>query len=434
MDFLIFQLYRWLALPTALTLLHLLQGFLPAKIQEMIKDRENLNLQLLPARPLWIHASSGEIEYAKSVIRKLKAEFPQTPILVTYFSPSAKKLIQKFPGIDLAMALPWDSMKAVKKFLDFYQPRLFLIARTDVWPEIAHEARLRKIPSLLFAATMTRESSRRGFFAGSLSRTALGSLDQIFAVSSDDQQVFHELGVPNVEVAGDTRYDQVLYRLQNPNPVRTELRPPFSATKSGKIFVAGSTWPQDEEVLLPALTSWITLGNRVILAPHEISEARLSELEKKLAGLNFKFDRYSKAVTWNSDLLLVDQVGCLQELYTWGDVAFVGGSFKDKIHSVMEPLCVGLPVLVGPKHTNNREALQFQHVILEPGFFAVNVMQNSRDFQESLSRCLKISTPSPKILQKIQDLSGGSTKIADWVRPLMSRSSQKGPLYKSLTL
>ncbi len=418
MDFLIFQFYRWIALPIVLVFLNLLKHFLPAKIQEMIQDRENLNLQLLPARPIWIHASSGEIEYAKSVIRNLKSLFPQTPILVTYFSPSAKKLIQKFPGIDLAMALPWDSRKAVRKFLDFYQPRLFLIARTDVWPEIARETHLRKIPSLLFSATLTMESSRRGFLSGSLSRTALRNLDQIFSVSREDLEIFHDMGILNVEVTGDTRYDQVLNRLRNPNPIRLELKPTLLR---GKIFVAGSTWPDDEEILVPALASWIASGNRVILAPHEISEARILEIQKRLQDLHLTVDRYSQAPAWNSEILLVDQIGCLQELYTWGDLAFVGGSFKDKIHSVMEPLCAGLPVLVGPYHTNNREALQFQHLLLEPGFFAVNLVQSSKDFEEILARSLKIRTPNPKILAKVQELSGASSLITDWVQPRISK-------------
>lgn len=415
MDFLIFQVYRWLALPVVLFFLQVMQGFLPGKIQEMIRDRENLNLQVLPARPIWIHASSGEIEYAKAVIRKLKARFPQTPILVTYFSPSAKKLIQQFPGIDLAMALPWDSRSAVRKFLDFYQPRIFLIARTDVWPEIASEVHRRKIPSLLFSATMTMESSRRRFFSGSLSRRALRCLDQIFSVSREDLELFHGMGIQNVQIAGDTRYDQVLYRLQEPNPVRLELKPPEN--HSGKIFVMGSTWPEDEKILFPALASWIAKGNRVILAPHEVSETRLSEIEKGLAVFDLKTDRYSQVPTWQSEILLVDRIGCLQELYTWGDVAFVGGSFKDKIHSVMEPLCAGLPVLVGPFCTNNREALQFQHLLLEPGFFAVNVIQNSRDLDERLSQSLTITTPHPLILQKVRSLSGASSLITDWVQP-----------------
>ncbi|PIS10813.1 MAG: hypothetical protein COT73_07475, partial [Bdellovibrio sp. CG10_big_fil_rev_8_21_14_0_10_47_8] len=153
-DEIIFFFYRFVAVPLALGLLQIVRRVLPVKIQEMMIDRAMRNLQALPGSPLWIHASSGEIEYAKSVIRDLKIHFPQVPVLVTYFSPSAKRLIQNFPGIDLAMALPWDRAKDLEKFLDFYRPKACLFARTDVWPKLSNQLRLRKIPSLLFAATL----------------------------------------------------------------------------------------------------------------------------------------------------------------------------------------------------------------------------------------------------------------------------------------
>ena len=380
----------------------------------MLSDRENMNLQLLPARPLWIHASSGEIEYAKSVIREIKRCYPQIPVMVTYFSPSAKKLIQKFSGIDLAMALPWDHRHSVQKFLDFYKPRAFLVARTDVWPEIAVETKRRRIPSLLFAATIAEHSSRKGWIAGALTRTALNSLSQIFCVSAADLENLQSLGVrTEASVAGDTRFDQVIYRLKNPNPVKTELKP---QGKNTKIFVMGSTWPQDEEILLPALKKWIGLGHRAILAPHEVGTERIEKLEAELEKiLGKRPDRYSKINSWTAPVLLVDQMGVLQELYAWGDVAFVGGSFKDKVHSVMEPLCAGLPVLVGPYHQNNREALQFQNSLLKPGFFAVNVVQNSKEIEDILYQALDLPTPNPLILKKTQEFSHTTEKIIDWL-------------------
>lgn len=413
-DFLIFTLYRFLAMPLALIVLRLCSPWLPEKMKEMLIDREQLNLQALPARPIWIHASSGEIEYAKSVIREAKRLYPQVPILVTYFSPSAKKLIQKFSGIDLAMALPWDHRSKVKKFLDYYKPRAFLIARTDVWPEIASEAAVRGIPGLLFAATVSGKSSRKGWIAGALTRTALNSLSQIYCVSIEDHDNLVEMGVRTpIEVAGDTRFDQVIFRLRNPNPVKMELKP---QPKKGKIFVMGSTWPQDEEILLPALKKWIGLGHQAIIAPHEVSDDRLAQLEKSIEKISGRRpDRYTKINTWTSPILLVDQIGCLQELYAWGDVAFVGGSFKDKVHSVMEPLCVGLPVLVGPYHTNNREALQFQNTLVSPGFFAVNVIQNSGDLEKALYQILELETPHPAVLKKTKESSQATEKIMMWL-------------------
>lgn len=411
-DWLVYLIYRFFALPLAVGILKIFSAFLPSKIQEMVADRSFKNLQLLPARPIWIHAASGEIEYAKSVIRTLKEEFPQVPILVTYFSPSAKKLIQKFPGIDLAMALPWDQVSELEKFLKFYQPRICLIARTDVWPELALQNKKRKIPTALFAATFSQESSRKGFLSGSLTRMALNSLSQIFCVSEEDETNLKKLGIRTpIQVRGDTRFDQVIYRLKNPDNFRSELRPQVN----DKVFVCGSTWPEDEEVLFEAFESWIFKGGRVILASHEVSAERIAKLEEKIKSRSWSVQRYSSAQKWETSILLVDQIGILQELYSWGNLAFVGGSFKEKVHSVMEPLCVGIPVCVGPHHSNNREALQFQYLRLETDLFAVQCVQNANDLKNTFEKVWNLPKPHPVISQKLRAVSGATDKLISWI-------------------
>ena len=170
-EFILSSIYRWLIIPLVLRVLLIIrfvyqQKSIPltansniSKLLQMIQDRDNINMQTLPARPIWIHAASGEIEYAKSIIRLCKERFPQAPILVTYFSPSAKKLIQKFPGVDLVIPLRWDHRQLVNKFLDFYRPRCILIARSDVSLEIAWQCKQNKIPSLLFSATFSKNAS-----------------------------------------------------------------------------------------------------------------------------------------------------------------------------------------------------------------------------------------------------------------------------------
>jgi 3-deoxy-D-manno-octulosonic-acid transferase len=412
-DWLVFALYRFLALPAAVGILNLVRQWLPAKLQEMIQDRSFQNLQALPARPIWIHASSGEIEYAKSVIRALKETFPQTPVLVTFFSPSAKKLIQKFPGIDLAMALPWDRRQDLEKFLSFYKPRACLIARTDVWPEMAYQIQKHQIPSILFSATLSSQSSRRGLMARSLNRLALNSLDLIYCVSLSDEENLRDLGVRiPIEINGDTRFDQVLHRLAHPHMVASHLAP----TPGEKVFVCGSTWPQDEEILFDAWPFWISRGGRIIVAPHEVSAARLSQIENQLSKLGISAQRYSSAgPAWTSSVLIIDQIGILQEIYTWGTLAFVGGSFKDKVHSVMEPLCVGLPVLVGPCHLNNREALHFQHLVLGPGFFGVTPVRNANEMQTVMTQAWDRPSPHSAILSEVQKASGATRKLSAWL-------------------
>jgi 3-deoxy-D-manno-octulosonic-acid transferase len=412
-DFFIFRIYRHLIYPATLWLFKGLRKIWPAKLKEMIADREDKNLQALGARPIWIHAASGEIEYAKSVIRNLRERFPQSPILVTFFSPSAKKLVKNFPGIDLAMALPWDHTKDLQKFLDFYKPRCVLFARTDVWPNLAVELKRRKIPAVLFSATFAEESSRQGIFSGSLTRTAMNCLDRIFCVSLADQDNFKNLGVKTLtEISGDTRFDQVAYRLNHPHPIKKELSP----RREEKIFVAGSTWPADESVILGALGSWKKRGGRTIVVPHEIGQERISDIKSKLEKLGLSYSVYSEAQDWKTDVLLVDEIGHLQELYSWGTCAFVGGSFKEKVHSVMEALAIGIPVAVGPYFENNREAVQFQHVLLSTNLFAVNVVNSQPELASLMERMLSLHGAHPKILQKVQQSTGTTARLIEWIQ------------------
>jgi 3-deoxy-D-manno-octulosonic-acid transferase len=419
-----FALYRFLLAPLAISILHLSRFLWPEKIRTMISERRQKNFQHLPSRPFWIHASSGEIEYAKSVIRALKETFPQVPVLVTYFSPSAKKLIREFAGVDLVLPLPWDTRSDVSRFLRFYRPRALLVARTDVWPELVYQARQQKIPSLLFAATLAEKSSRRSGVSAPLSRFAFHCLDEIFCVSESDADNFIHMGVKTpVRVTGDTRFDQVLYRLRHSRSLPTSLQPP----KQVPIWVIGSSWSEDEEVLLPAVKAWCESGRKVILAPHETQPARIENLHRKISALSLTVTTSSATSSWEEDVLLVDQVGFLQELYalaaqTPGSFAFVGGSFKGKVHSVMEPLACGLPVAVGPYHLNNREALQFQHVTLAPGFFAVNVVTSTAELLEVQNHVQQQPETAPLLRQKVERFAGATSTVTEWVsaavRPL----------------
>ncbi len=434
----LFFFYRFLLVPTIIFFLRFLPRILSEKIHQMSEDRLNFRWPKLPSRPLWIHAASGEIEYAKPLIRALKAKWPQRMILVTYYSTSAKKLILDTPGIDALVPLPWDQRRIVHRFLDHFRPEIFLLARSDVWPEFVHQCRQRKIPVILFSATLATQSSRLGFFASPLTRFGLDQLDLIDCVSEEDAAEIAKIGSrTRCLVSGDTRYDQVSWRLQHPRPVK-DLREPGASPErepgaspnrepgaSPLTFVIGSSWPQDESVILPVLAEFIAHGGRVILAPHEIDAARLRGLEKQLAQLNLKSVRYSRCSHWGTDeILLVDEVGPLQELYTWGQVAFVGGSFKSKVHSVMEPLMAGLPTFVGPKHSNNREALHFQNIRLkdvhfsnssnEKSLFLVTVLNDSDELRRRLMSMLHESPSQwPKVKQEIrQKLSEkvGATK------------------------
>jgi 3-deoxy-D-manno-octulosonic-acid transferase len=343
-------------------LLRMCNPLLSPKLQRILADRKN-NFTKLRRSPepncIWVHAASGEVEYAKPLLRELKRTNPSCYILLTYFSPSALKLIESNPDWDALVALPIDLPSAYEPLFQQFKPAAILYSRTDVWPNLAHLARKKNIPQLLFSATLADSSSRLKYPGRWLTSLAFKNLDAVYCVSENDLANFNFIKKNLATVQGDTRYDQVFYRLS----IRKEI--PLGPAKHPR-WILGSTWPQDEAVILkPLVQDLINQNIELIVAPHEIDRVPL--LKKQLEELGASVKLWSERGTTFSlgnglapkEVLLVDQIGSLAELYLDSDIAFVGGSFKAQVHSVMEPLAAGLPVIVGPYFRNNREACEY---------------------------------------------------------------------------
>ncbi|KHD88167.1 MAG: hypothetical protein OM95_10380 [Bdellovibrio sp. ArHS] len=408
MSSLMFYFYKFILVPLAFLLLQLFRPFLKGKLREMIEDKNHgfykikktgSEQDIAQARPFWIHAASGEIEYARPVIRELKKQHPHTPILVTYSSPSAKKILESLHDVDVWAALPWDLDFVLARFVEKWNPRVLLFSRTDVWPVLVSVVKKKNIPAALFSATFADNSSRLKGMTRYLTRYTLNHLAEIHCVSAEDIQNLDDLGIEVPVVAsGDTRFDQVFHRLENPKILKGDLIP----SPEDFIFIAGSTWAEDEAVLLPALAQLKNVHIRVIIAPHETTPAHLHALEKQMTDLGLDFVRYSTTTTWPAgSILIIDQVGILAELYTWADIAFIGGSFKKQVHSVMEALAAGLPVMVGPQHRNNREALYYQKKNFSSGMI-VQVVHSSADMVVLLQRMKKQQAQIPHIKEEIR--------------------------------
>ncbi len=408
MEAIIFGFYKFVIVPLAFLLLQLLRPFANGKLKEMIEDKNSGFCKLSSVhspevlaqqRPLWIHSASGEIEYARPVIREFKKAHPDIPVLVTFSSPSAKAILQNLSDIDVWTALPWDFEKSLNRFITKWNPRVLLFSRTDVWPVLADVTKKRNIPTVLFSATFADNSSRLRGVTRFLTKRSLNSLSQIHCVTHEDAANLQTLRIRTpIYITGDTRFDQVFHRLQNPKALKNELM----ATPEDFIFIAGSTWPEDEAVLIPALTAAKTTGIRTILAPHEINTQHLKGLTDQLESASLNYVLYSQAQEWpRNSVLVIDQVGILAELYTWADLAFIGGSFKKQVHSVMEALAAGLPVMVGPHHQNNREALFYQKKNFSSGM-VVQVVHSSDDVLVLLQRMKKQHFRWPQVKEEIR--------------------------------
>jgi len=315
-----------------------------------------------PARPLaWFHAPSvGEGHQARAVIEAFRALRPDAQVAYTFFSPSAVAFARTVPT-DFADYLPLDAAGEVRRALDALRPAVIAFSKYDVWPVLTREAKARGVRLLLLSATLPSSSGRLRAPSRALLGPAYARLDAVAAISADDAERFARLGVAaeRRSVMGDARFDQVWARAEAVDRASLLLAP-FGGFE-GTTLVAGSTWPEDEKHLLPAVASLRKAGTalRLILVPHEPTPAHLAAAEKRLDALGLAHARLSSPGSSSAEVVVVDRVGVLGELYALADVAYVGGGFGSAgLHSVLEPAAFGAPVLFGPRHANAREAAE----------------------------------------------------------------------------
>ena len=313
------------------------------------------------ARPLlWMHAPSvGEGLQARPVLQLARARRPDLQLAYTYFSPSARSFASTL-DVDFRDALPFDATPDVRAALAALAPSALVFSKLDVWPTLAREASRRGTRLGLISATLAHSSSRRSPLASALLREAYARLERVGAISSEDADRLIALGVPSarVSVTGDTRYDQVWARAQGVNR-ESALLAPLATDRF--TLVAGSTWPADEAQLLPA---WSRLARhhaaprpRLVIAPHEPTAVHVAPIERWASSERLRAARLAEPAAADADVIIVDRVGVLGDLYALADVAFVGGGFHAAgLHSVLEPAAFGAPVLFGPLHHASRDA------------------------------------------------------------------------------
>jgi 3-deoxy-D-manno-octulosonic-acid transferase len=311
------------------------------------------------SRPLlWMHAPSvGEGLQARPVLEIARRRRPDLQLAYTHFSPSAASFARSL-DVDFQDYLPFDTPGDARVALDAIAPTALIFSKLDVWPMITQAARARGVRLGMISATLARGSSRRSRTASALLRDAYAALEAVGAIDDSDADRLVQLGVRSnvIIVTGDTRYDQVWMRAQRVDratPMLERLR------DARPTLVAGSTWPADEAALLPAFEALRRSGTdaRMIIAPHEPTIEHVTRLAEWAKGAGFSSARLDEMDGRATDVVIIDRVGVLGEIYAMADVAFVGGGFHSAgLHSVLEPAAYGAPVLFGPQHENSRDA------------------------------------------------------------------------------
>jgi 3-deoxy-D-manno-octulosonic-acid transferase len=339
------------------------------------------------SRPLvWFHAASvGEGRQAEVVLRRLKAARPHWQLAYTFSSPSAERFAAALP-VEISGYVPFDTVRDAGAALDALRPTALVFSATDIWPELVRQATARGVAVGVISATLAPTSTRRGTVARAFLGASYAALDAVGTIDEADARSLEGLGVARgrITVTGDTRHDATLARLAAASPDAPHLQALLAGDRAaGPIVVAGSTWPSDERVLLPALAEARRRGAafRLVIAPHEPSPEHLSALEKRirrwmqpgtrvtrlsslLAPGNLEPLPPGNLPSGNWDAVVVDVVGLLAELYTTASVAYVGGGFhRAGLHSVIEPAAAGVPVLFGEQWRGSRDA----RLLLEAG-------------------------------------------------------------------
>lgn len=336
------------------------------KILRTLKSRVNLLAHIDAwaganrdvTRPLlWMHASSvGESLQALPVLNLFRERNRDLQIVFTFYSPSAEATAKKFPA-DFVSYLPFDTAESMRHIVESLKPSAIVFSKLDVWPTLVAEAGIAGVPTAIISGTLHSDSGRRSTMASLLLSDTYAALSSIGAVSAEDRDNIIELGARDdrVTVTGDTRFDQVWERSRLPGPVELleHLR------NHRPTIVAGSTWKSDEAHLLQAFaeTREQHRGLRLIIASHEPNDANVSALEAWAKTHSLSSARVDEPHAAAADVVIIDRVGVLGDLYALADIAYVGGGFQRAgLHSVLEPAAFGKPVIFGAPFGRSRDA------------------------------------------------------------------------------
>ena len=298
---------------------------------------------------VWIHSSSlGEFEQGRPIVDYIRANYPGYKILLTFFSPSGYEMRKNYPNADYVFYIPADTRRRVRQFLDVVKPELAIFVKNEFWLNMLAELRRRNIRTYIASAIFRRNSI---FFhpLGGIWREALRTFETLFVQNEGSKELLADIGVENVVVAGDTRFDRVIAIADEAK--RVEVIEKFKGDK--RLFVAGSTWGPDEEILLPLINENPDI--KFVIAPHEMDEERIERLLREVKGGAVRYTQLPDDLA-EKQVLVLDTIGLLSRVYGSAEWAYIGGGFGVGIHSTLEAAVYGMPVAFGPKYGKFKEA------------------------------------------------------------------------------
>ncbi len=348
---------------------------------------------------IWFHcASLGEFDQGLPLMEKLKEQESDLFILVTFFSPSGMQHFHKRKHTaDHVMYLPLDTKSNARKFFKHFKPKKAFFVKYEFWSNFIFEAQKNDV--LLYNISGIFRSNHRYFkWYGSFFRKTLKAFEWFFVQNKSSMDLLNSIDIVNVSISGDSRFDRVIdnKKLVESNEILANFK------GNDTLFIVGSSWPDDEKILIPFLHNY---SGKVLIAPHNVEENHIQSITKQLPNA-VCYSKINVGENITSSILVLDTIGQLANAYSYGNFAYIGGGFSGNLHNILEPAVFGLPVIFGPKHVRFPEAQAFIDIGIG------HSVSSTEEFKEAFELVnQKLSELSQKTTKFIEENRGASDKI-----------------------
>lgn len=371
-----------------------LASFFNIKAKLWIDGRKNWQQKFKinqKTQKIWFHfASLGEFEQGKPLLQAIRNQYSEKEIVITFFSPSGYEIKKNSPLGDYILYLPLDSKKNAADFINLFKPQIAVFNKYEYWYFYFETLNQSGIP-LYVTSAIFRPHQIFFKFYGRLNRKILSFVTRFFVQNKESVELLKSIGLSNFTLSGDTRFDSVLNLAKN----KKDFAAIAQFKGENQLLIAGSTWPEDETLLANYIKSQ-PLNWKFIIAPHEIIETKIENLEKMLNGNSIRYSQLFIKEQTDAKVLIIDNIGMLSSLYFYGEIALIGGGFGVGIHNTLEAAAWGLPVIFGPKYQKFQEAKDL--VQLRGGFTIANQNDLNKILDEMLAN------------QEFRNLSGDIAK------------------------
>ncbi|WBU90943.1 3-deoxy-D-manno-octulosonic acid transferase [Cellulophaga omnivescoria] len=402
----------------AAILVKIIANFNP-KIKLFVKGRKdtyntlNNNINTTD-KVIWVHtASLGEYEQGLPIIEKTKEEYPTYKIVVTFFSPSGYEVKKNDKIADAIVYLPLDTLTNAKKFINAVNPKIAIFVKYEIWPNHLKVLKEKQIPTLLVSAYFKKEQSFFKWYGGFM-RKSLTAFTHFFVQDSNSKKLLKSIGYNNCTVSGDTRFDRVSKILEQDNTL--DFMSSFVQNKT--CVVAGSTWPNGQLFLSTYINNTTVENVKFVIAPHNIIHSQIQELKNSIQKKVVLFSEINGRDISGFDVLIIDTIGILTKIYSYANIAYVGGGFtKGGLHNTLEPAVFGVPIIIGPIYKGFKEAEDL--VELKGILTTANQNQFTSNLNQLLTNKEHYNTTAEINKTYVAQNIGATNKIATYIHQLL---------------